>query len=217
MSNRRRFVRVALAFALVAASSVVTGCGGGGATTPTPVLCDPNDSSNCTAYSQYCPYPNGFTPQMLFPIPNSTSVPNDISGIAVADYSGVAWTGNNFYYQFYLSNLSQAFAVASIGGVDDKITSGVQLVTVSQVPAPSAPASLPNPEYLYGSILNGPLAPSTQFYVYVDEDAQSGSNEFCAPTGPIGSFTTAAAPPTASVRSYSHPAMPARELLRLRS
>lgn len=217
MSNRTRLVCAALAFALLAASLTLAGCGGGGSSTPNQ-LCDQNGNNCLDQYTSYCPYPSGFAPQLVYPIPEATDVPDNISEIVVADAPGAAYEGNTFFYQFYLSTISSAFALASQnGGPEDKITSAIESLPSNQVPSPSATSTIANPEYEYGTILYGPLAPATQFYVYVADTAQSGPNEFCAMSGPIAAFTTSAGSSTSSLKSTSHPPMPARELLRLRS
>ncbi len=218
MSNRTRFVRAALVFAFLTAGSALTGCGGGGSSSGNQV-CSPTDSTDCAAdYTVYCPYLSGAPPQLIYPAPAAMNVPDDLNEMVIADASTANYNNPNAAYQLYLSTIGNEFTLANDnGGPNDTISGALVSISPSQIPAPAATTSIVNPIYEVGVMIYGGFAPSSVYYVYFSEIAASGPNVNCAPQGPIASFTTAPASSTTSVKSYSHPPMPARELLRLRS
>jgi hypothetical protein len=155
LSLRNLFAVSALAMCAVAFAA----CGGG-----SPGLTNPTPGPTCSP---------GTTVQMIYPIPGATGVPDAPQQIVFA-----VGTALPSIWNAYLSNASNG------NGTVNGYTVGVQTITKSQVPAPSATPSFANA--IYQSVtLQGSLNAATTWYVWINNT--SGN---CTPLGPLGSFTT---------------------------
>ncbi len=172
-----RRIRLTLAHATIV---VLCACGGGGtaslpATTLQPVA--------------ECWYPNGTMPQMVYPVTNSTNVPDNFyqTGIIVADTSAANYDGGaGFYYPEFSTGPT---ALANFGMLSYAL-GRFQPIPASELPPQASPASLANPYYEWAQmnpslpIPDGDILPHTRYYVYLQQ------YQGCYAVGPIGSFTT---------------------------
>jgi hypothetical protein len=143
--------------ALATCALAFAACGGnGGIVNPTPgPTCSPNT-----------------TVQLIYPIPGATGVPDAPQQIVFA--VGTA-----------LPSIWDAYLAPSSNGNNGGYTTGLQTITASQIPKPSATPSFANPVY-QSVTLTGSLAPPSGATWYVWINDTSGN---CTPNGPLGSFT----------------------------
>jgi hypothetical protein len=143
---------VALLLALAA-------CGGGSSSNPpTPPTCT---------------IP-GSTVQFIYPIPNSTAVPDNLQQFVFAVTTPLpANTWNAF--------LSSS---TSLNNVFAQTVATAAQISPSQVPSPAATPSFANPVYESVTFVNT-LPAATNISIFLNNAASN-----CRPTGPIGSFTT---------------------------
>lgn len=168
-------LRAATNASLCTAALALSGCGGGGSGCPTP-----------TPPVTTCIFPNGtVTPQMIYPEPNATGVPDNLQIFVLADINVGTYTSGNYILEFSLKK--------TIPGAANNTTWGdfwiFQQIPQSQVPQPSAAATLPNAIYIAatpGQSNASALQAHTTYYVYLD----GGFVTDCNANGPIGSFTT---------------------------
>jgi hypothetical protein len=135
-------------------------CGGGGSSSnpPTPPPCG---------------IPGG-TAQLLYPIPNATSVPANLQQIVFAVNTALpANTWNAF--------LSSS---QSLNNVFAQTVATAAQISPSQVPSPAATPSFANPIYESITFVNQ-LPAATAISIFLNNLSSS-----CTPTGPIGTFTT---------------------------
>ncbi|MGA3036403.1 MAG: hypothetical protein ABSE64_02870 [Vulcanimicrobiaceae bacterium] len=151
---------------------------------------DPNDPSTCswvvtyTTPTNWCKYPNGKTaPQLIYPIPNATGVPDNLPNLVVADTAGTVYSTPSFSidYAAVLSTETTRQALLLNG---DGLQSWFTSIALNQVPAPSAGPLPNNTEFEAAGSFNG-LTAATTYYLYITNNTFN-----CSDNGPIGSFTT---------------------------
>lgn len=174
---------------LAGASAILTlgACGGSG-------NCPP---AYTTVLQPECTYPNGTQPQMIYPIPHSSGVPDDfnLQGIVVADTSAANYNTPKGAYLAEISTQPTALEASDSPG---PLLDGFQPIAAAQIPTPAASPSIPNPVYEVSQTnMNvapflGTILPQTHYYIYL----QYWSLPFnpnaigCYNVGPIGDFTT---------------------------
>jgi hypothetical protein len=179
--------QIALPLALVAGITL-SACGGGGA------VCPPGSTP---APLPECSYPNAAMPQMVYPAPNSTNVPDNfnLTGIIVADTSSANYNNSN---GFYLAEFSTAPTALQNSNTDtiSLTLDGFHPIPASLLPPQAAPATMQNPIYersltdLSVGQLLGTVVPQTRYYVYLQYFPMPTFYYVCYAVGPIGSFTT---------------------------
>ena len=123
-------------FALVAAAGVLAACNGNNGIGPGPAPSPP--SGNCGGP------PNNL--EVVYPIPSSRNAPSSLGNIYVAT-QGALPPSNQFNFFLSQSNGSSTF------------TGLFAPISESQIPAPHASPSYPNPSY-YASAIAGPYGSS---------------------------------------------------------
>lgn len=179
-----RMRQIALPLA-TAAAIALTACGGGAA-------CPPNSTP---APQPECSYPNGTMPQMVYPAPNSTNVPDNFNftGVIVADTSSANY---NIPSGFYLAVFSTAPTALENSNGPWLQLDGFHSIPASSLPPQTALPTIPNPVYersytdLNVSVLIGTVLPQTRYYVYLQYIPLPTGYDVCYAAGPIGSFTT---------------------------
>jgi hypothetical protein len=158
-------------------------------------LCSPVPSSTQPPLSE-CTYPNGAAPQMVYPVPNATNVPDtfNVTGVIVADSSGANYNNANGVYFAEFSTAPTA--VANYNTISFTLA-GFQPIAASALPAQAAPATIPNPKYEVSQTnaniaLLGTVSPQTRYYVYLEYlfEPFNPTGPACYAVGPIGDFTT---------------------------
>ena len=91
-----------------------------------------------------CIFPNGITPQMIYPEPNATGVPDNLQMFVLADINVGTYTSGSYTLEFSTQK--------TIPGTANNTTwgdfSSFQQIPQSQVPSPSATATILNAIYI---------------------------------------------------------------------
>lgn len=162
--------------ALCAIAVTLSGCAGGGSGSSCPSMPPPTPT---------CIFPNGITPQMIYPEPNATGVPDNLQMFVLADINVGTYTSGSYTLEFSTQKTIPSTANNTTWGD----FSSFQQIPQSQVPSPSATATILNAIYIAAT--PGPynvsaLPSHTTLYVYLSGSSVSN----CNANGPIGSFTT---------------------------
>jgi len=123
---------------------------------------------------------------MIYPEPNATGVPDNLQVFVLADINVGTYTSGSYVLEFSLQK--------TIPGAANNTAWGdfwnFQQIPESQVPSPSAMATLPNAIYIAAtpgqSSAASALQPNTTYYAYLAGSSVAN----CNANGPIGSFTT---------------------------
>jgi len=162
---------------VLAIGIALSACGGGATSLPAPT---PQPAVECW-------YPNETMPQMVYPVPNSTNVPDNFyqTGIIVADTSAANYSGGAGFYFPLFSTAPTALENFNMSSMQ---LSAFQPIPASELPPQAAPATLPNPVYERAvtnpSLPPGDVLAQTRYYVYMQQ------YQGCYAVGPIGDFTT---------------------------
>jgi hypothetical protein len=156
---RNALLAVPFAFCAIA----VAACNGGptyAIATPGPT-CQPGGA-----------LPQPVSPQLVYPKPGATGVPDDVTELvfAVASPLPNAWNA----YINTSSSLNGASPTAN----------GMVTISASAVPSPAASPAIPNPVYQSITFVST-LPPGATIYVWLNNTATA-----CTPLGPLGSFST---------------------------
>jgi hypothetical protein len=155
-------VRSMLTAAVFACTAIaVAACGGGGGSTYSPPTPGPT-----------CAPPSGVQWQLIYPAPGATKVPDALSELVFAASSPLP------------SSWGAAVNTSSSLNGSVPTYNGLQTISASQVPTPSATPAFANPVYQAIPLVNS-LPSGATIYVWLNNTASN-----CTPAGPLGSFQT---------------------------